>query len=40
MAVIKEVSAYHAQASQDEVESVVAEGPPKPEDHQDISTQM
>ena len=40
MAVAHEVKAYHAQAKMDEVEEIVAEGPPNPEDNQDVSSQM
>ena len=35
-----QVKAYHAQAPQGEVEEILAEGPPQPEEHQDVSTQM
>ena len=35
-----QVKAYHAQAPQGEVEEILAEGPPLPEEHQDVSTQM
>ena len=40
VAVINEVKAYHAQAKLDEVETILAEGPPKLDEHQDISSQM
>ena len=40
VAVAQEVKAYHAQARHDEVEEVVAEGPPRAEDNQDVSSQM
>ena len=40
VAVINEVKAYHAQASQNEVDLILAEGRPKEDEHQDISTQM
>ena len=40
MAVAQEVKAYHAQARHDEVEEVLAEGPPRAEDNQDVSSQM
>ena len=40
VAVAHEVKAYHAQAKMDEVEEIVAEGPPNPEDNQDVSSQM
>ena len=40
VAVIEEVKAYHAQAKQDEVDEIIAEGPPNPEDNQDVSSQM
>ena len=36
----QELCAYYAQARQDEVELLLAEGKPRQEDHQDISTQM
>ena len=37
VAVAQEVKAYHAQAKQDEIEEILAEGLPTPEDNQDIS---
>ena len=40
VAVAQEVKAYHAQAGQEEVEEIVAEGPPRAEDNQDVSSQM
>ena len=36
----QELCAYYAQANHDEVELLLAEGKPRQEDHEDISTQM
>ena len=36
----QELCAYYAQARQDEVELLLAEGKPRQEDHEDIRTQM
>mgnify|MGYP002046680494 CR=1 FL=1 len=40
VAVAHEVKAYHAQAMMVEVEDIAEEGPPNPEDNQDVSSQM
>ena len=40
VAVANELKSYYGQARQEEVDLVLSEGPPNPEEHQDISTQM